>query len=271
MKKFNAKNLIFLFLIISLFPTENFAQTKIGLLPISISFDKKDKRSSKERIAEMKAKVEELKKKKEPISDQEWREKRKEKKENEYEEQFVIMLRKNLIEQLAEEEIDLTEVNVEDMTEEEREGERIFYTNMNRNMMAKVAKDASKRKIKKPKTSALENDEPSFFIQTVTKKYDKEYVIYMRAIGNYEKTHKNKRYRVNNTDLRGPVGSLSVDVIIYEKAKGKLVCFLEHNLGGYSTDSSTGVKSGTFIYDGNFEKFGKKMAKKIKKAIEKQD
>ncbi len=263
MKYFPLKKLLFIFLITFIFSMDNFAQTKIGLLPIKISFDKKDERSSKERLADMKATLEELKNRKE--SDNIEVNNKKKEELNGYEEQFVIMLTKNLKDYLSKEEIELTEIDVDEMTSEEREGEKLFYTNVSKNQIARIAKEAYKRKLKKPKTLALENDEPSIFIQNVAKKYEKEYIIYLKAIGSYERTHKRKKYRVNNTDLNGPVGALSVDVFLFEKTEGKMIYLTDHELARYSR--SSGIVSGAFIHDSSFESFGKKVAKKINKAI----
>ena len=152
------------------------------------------------------------------------------------------------------------------MSKEEREGEKLFYSNASKNLIAQIAKEVSKGKLKKLKTSALENEEPSVFIQTVAEKYEKEYVIYLRALGSYEGTHKNKRYKVNNTDLRGPIGGLNVDVLIFEKTEGKMIYINDYDVARYTNKS--GIISGAFIHDSSFEKFGKKMAKKIKQAID---
>jgi len=216
----------------------------------------------------MKAKLEALKNQEKSDKKKNKEEENNKKELNEYEEQFAIMLRENLIEYLAAEEIELADIDVENMTEEEREGEKIFYSNTSKNLLAKVFKDASKRKIRKLKTSTLENNEPSIFIQTITKKYDKEYIIYLQANGDYEHTIKNKRYRVNNTNLKGVSGRLSVHLLIFEKNEGKMIYLTDHRLAGYTTDSTTRMKSGASIYDKLFEKFGKKMARKVKKAIE---
>lgn len=270
MKKNYSRNLIFFLIMIFVFPTGSFGQTKIGLLPIRISFDKKDERSSKERLADIRARLEELKNKKKSDDDEvEDNNKDEEKGElNEYEEQFVIMLTKNLKDYLAKEEIELTEINVEEMSKEERKGEKTFYSNASRNIIAQIAKEASKGKFKKLKTSALENEEPSVFIQTVAKKYEKEYAIYMSVTGSYENTIKNKLYRVNKTNLKGVSGSLNVNLLIFEKTKGKMIYLTKHSLANYSRSSPSGILSGASIYDKLFVKFGKKVAKKIKKAID---
>ena len=62
-------------------------------------------------------------------------------------------------------------------------------------------------------------------------------------------------------------GGLNVDLLIFEKTEGKMIYLTDHDLANYSRSSSSGISSGASIYDKLFVKFGKKMAKKIKKAI----
>jgi len=270
MQNFQKRILLFTLLLLFIFPIENFAQTKIGLLPIKISYDKDDNKSIKELKAELDAKLEEIKNRKpsdekEKVNDGDEKddyveeEIAKAKALNEYEKQFSIMLTENLMTYLAKDKIELTEINVDEMTKEEKTGEKEFYNNASLNIIADIAKTANKFKLKKAEVSALENDKPSEFIQTIAKKYDKQFIIYLSAVGKYERTVKNKNYRVNNTDLKGTLGWLDVKVLIFEKTEGKMIYINRHKFAHNDT---------IFIRDKDFEKFGKKVAKQIKKAIE---
>lgn len=261
MKKNKLKTLLIILLTLHIFPLENLAQIPVGLLPVEVSFKKYDKNSNT--LAGANTQLQELIERKRAEANEE----KLIYESNEYEEQFMIMLQENLAEQLAKEKVKLEAVNIDEMTEEERAEEKLFELNLRKNLVAHHAKLASKGKFKKPNLSSLENDEPSVFIQKVAEKYEKEYIIYIKAIGTYRRTIKDKRYRVNNTDLRGPEGNLVVNVIVFEKTTGKMLEILQHEIGRLTRSNDSNGVSGTFLRDKLFEKFGKKMAKKILKII----
>lgn len=261
MKKNKVKTLLLFLLTLHIFPLEHFAQIPVGILPLKVSFNKYDKNSKT--LAGANAQLQELIERKRA-------EAKGEKiiyETNEYEKQFMIMLQENLTKQLAKEKIKLEAVNLDEMTEEEELEEKRFYINASKNLVAHQTKIASKGKFKKPDVSSLENDEPSIFIQKVAEKNEKEYIIYLKATGSYMKTIKDKRYSINNTELKGPEGNLLVSVLVFEKTTGKMLEILQHEIGGYTREPNSASKSGTLIRDKHFEKFGKKMTKKILKII----